>query len=145
MAAPSATPAAARTADRGTPRQSVSIAQPEVQSNTATWSVSPSARSSASEKERAPATRPRMSTRQTAKSTEGVGSPKNVVAGGTAPAGSQREPVNRRAPPRKRSTKEAPPHSAIDASPSAPPASSERRERRRSGSLRTPPTLGRRR
>src|SRR5207247_4314764 len=87
----SATPAAARTADRGTPRQGVSIAQPEVQSNTATWSVSPSARSSASEKERAPATRPRMSTRQTAKSTEGVGSPNKVVAGGTAPACSQRD------------------------------------------------------
>ena len=53
---------------------------------------------------------------------------RSVVAGGTPPGGSQREPVNRRTPPATRSATCAAPNSASDARPTAPPASRLRRD-----------------
>ena len=59
---------------------------------------------------------------------DGAPSPKKVVDGGIPPDGSQRDPVNRRIPPRSRSTTDVTPNAATPAIASPPVASNVRRD-----------------
>ena len=81
--------------------------------------------------------------RQRAASIDGAGSPKNVVCGGMPPAGSQREPVNRRWPPRTSSTASAAPRRPTAATSRPPPTSTDRRVRSRDRALSIEPDAGR--